>query len=228
MRIRVTTPNVLRALRKHDSGAAKPYNFALSPILVDPIPNCTLVAPASKHPEEWLTRDYTEANTGKTVKLSTSYNGKPLIPQTISHVLWRHYRHPEDKSLAPNGELCSAHSKGLLQRRPIQAMTPLVFIGKETERKAQEGEDPSILGNQGPIQYHRHQTRKTRPCAPELVRILARFSLRQLMKSGLARDTIIQARRGNRVHPGTCTRLAKLTQKLTKTVDSAPRTSFEN
>jgi hypothetical protein len=32
MRIRVTTPSVLKALRKRDLGVAKPYNFALSPI----------------------------------------------------------------------------------------------------------------------------------------------------------------------------------------------------
>src|SRR5271167_966493 len=38
MRIRVTTPNVLAALRKHDPGAAKPYNFALSPILLQSTP----------------------------------------------------------------------------------------------------------------------------------------------------------------------------------------------
>jgi hypothetical protein len=50
MRIRVTTPNVMAALRKHDRGAAKPYNFAQSPILIDPPPGCTLIAPSSKHP----------------------------------------------------------------------------------------------------------------------------------------------------------------------------------
>jgi hypothetical protein len=41
MRIRVTTPNVMAALRKHDPGAAKPYNFALSPILVQAPLGCT-------------------------------------------------------------------------------------------------------------------------------------------------------------------------------------------
>lgn len=46
MRIRVTTPNVMRALRKRDPGAAKPYNFAISPILIKPPQDCTLVAPA--------------------------------------------------------------------------------------------------------------------------------------------------------------------------------------
>lgn len=51
MRVRVTTPNVLKVLRKRDPGAAKPYNFAHSPILVEPVPGCMLVAPASNAPK---------------------------------------------------------------------------------------------------------------------------------------------------------------------------------
>jgi len=214
MRVRVTTPNVLKALRKRDPGAAKPYNFALSPILIDPVPGCTLIAPASKHPEEWLTRDYTEIHSGETVKLATEYGGKPLTPQTLANVIWRHFLHPEDKSLAPDGQPCNTYTSGLLLRRPIEAMTPFVFIGKEIERRAQEGEDLSILESSGPIRYHRGQTLKTRPCAPELVKRLNRFSLRQLEQSGLTRDTIIRARRGEPVHPSTCIGLTDIVQKL--------------
>jgi hypothetical protein len=93
-------------------------------------------------------------------------------------------------------------------------MTPLIFIGKEIERRAQEGEDLSILENARPISYHRRQTLRTRPCSPELVKRLNRFSLNQLEQSGLARDTIIRARRGDRVHPSTCNQLADVISKL--------------
>jgi hypothetical protein len=68
MRIRVTTPNVLKALRKRDPGAAKPYNFALSPILTQARPDVTLVAPFSKHPNDWLTRAYTRAKLEQTIE----------------------------------------------------------------------------------------------------------------------------------------------------------------
>ena len=77
MRIRVTTPNVLAALRKHDPGAAKPYNFALSPILLQSTPGCTLVGSFSKHPKDWLTREYTEIHTGAIVRLGEEYAGAP-------------------------------------------------------------------------------------------------------------------------------------------------------
>jgi len=97
-------------------------------------------------------------------------------------------------------------------------MTPFVFIGKEIERRAQEGEDPSILENTGPIRYHRRQTLKTRPCVPELVKKLNQFSLSQLEQSGLTRDTIIRARHGERVHPSTSIQLAETVHKLEREV----------
>jgi hypothetical protein len=214
MRIRVTTPNVMAALRKHDPGAAKPYNFALSPILVDAPPSCTLVGPFSKHPEEWLTRDYTEIHTGATVHLFGDYNGQNLVPQTLSGVLWRHYLHPEDKALAPDGKPCGPYTSGLLLRRPVHAMIPFITIGKEVERKAQEGEDISILENLGPIRYQSRQTIHTRALEPSLQKRVGQFSLRQLTQSGLSKDTVIQARRGARLHPNTRARLARAVEKL--------------
>ena len=214
MRVRITTPNVLKVLRKRNPEVAKPYNFVLSPILIQPSPDCTLVAPASKHPEEWLTREYTEIHSGEAVKLGSEYNGKTLTPQTLSSVIWRHFLHPEDKSLSPDGQLCNAYTRGLLLRRPVAAISPLIPIGKEIERRSQEGEDLSILNITGPIRYHQRQTLKTRPCVPELVKRLNRFSLTQLERSGLTRDTIIRVRRGNRVHPSTCTKLVEIVQEL--------------
>jgi len=76
MRVRVTTPNVLNALRNSDPGAAKPYNFVHSPILLEEFPDCTLIAPASKRLSELLTRDYTEIHTGDVVKLGSKYRDK--------------------------------------------------------------------------------------------------------------------------------------------------------
>jgi hypothetical protein len=150
MRVRITTPNVLKVLRKRNPEFAKPYNFVLAPILIQPSPDCTLVAPASKHPEEWLTREYTEIHSGEAVKLGSEYNGKTLTPQTLSSVIWRHFLHPEDKHLSPKGEVCNAYTRGLLLRRPVAAISPLIPIGKEIERRWQEGEDISTLDNVGP------------------------------------------------------------------------------
>jgi hypothetical protein len=214
MRIRVTTPNVLAALRKHDPGAAKPYNFALSPILLQSTQGCTLVGSFSKHPKDWLTREYTEIHTGAIVRLGEEYDGVKLLPQTLSAVLWRHYLHAEDKSLAHDGKPCGPYTRGLLLRRPIEAMLPFITIGKEVERKAQEGEDIGSLENVGPRRYQSRQTANTRAVDPALQKRLEQFSLRQLTQSGLSRDTVIQARRGARVHPDSRARLKQTAEML--------------
>ena len=205
----------VKALRKRDPDAAKPYNFALSPILVEPSQDCTLVAPFSKHPEEWLTRPYTEIHSGAQVYLSEEYKGKRLLPQTLSGILWRHYLHPEDKSLAPNGERSGAYTSGLLFPRPIQAMLPFRYIGKEIERKAQEGEDIAVIAGSRPIQYQAHQTPKTRAADPRLILRAKRFGLRTLIReSGVHQHVVERFLGAKRVHPATRARLLQAVEKL--------------
>jgi hypothetical protein len=215
MRVRVTTPNVMKALRRRDPGVAKPYNFALSPILIHPPQGCTLVASFSKHPEKWLTQPYTEIHSGDTVNLLGEYQGIKLLPQRLSSVLWRHFLHPEDKSLSPDGERCGPYTTGLLLRRPIQPMLPFRFIGKEIERKAQEGEDISIAETRGPIQYAPRQTPKTRAADPGLIVRANRFGLRELMReSGASQHPTERFLRGEQVHPSTRAKLARAIEKL--------------
>lgn len=215
MRVRVTTPNVMTALRKRDPGAAKPYNFALSPILIDPPQGCTLVAPTEKRSNLWLTRDYVEVNSGDVVKLSSKYRGKELLPQTVLGVLWRHYLHPEHKSLSPDGKPCDEYTSGLLLRRPLEAMTPFVLIGKEIERKAQEGEDISIIENPGPRIYGSGQAKKTRAADPALIQRARDLGVRQLMRqSGAGQHAVERFLRGERVHPSTRGAITKALEKL--------------
>lgn len=215
MRVRVTTPNVLEALRKRDPGTAKPYNFVHSPILLEEIPECTLVAPASKRSKEWLTRDYTEIHTGDVVKLGSKYHDKTLTPQTISHTIWKHFLHPEDKSLGPDGEACNEYTCGLLKRRPVVAMLPFEYIGKETERRAQEGEDVAVLEAEGPIRYGSGRKAKTRSAAPLLIQKARRYGLRLLMRaSRTSQHATERFLRGERVHPGTRKKLADAVANL--------------
>lgn len=217
MRVRITTPNVMKALQQRDPGSAKPYNFALSPILIEDAPDCTLVAPFSKRPKEWLTQEYTEIHSGATVNLLGEYQGRKLVPQTLSGVLWRHYLHPEDKSLGPDGERCGEYTSGLLLRRPIQAMIPFNFVGKEIERKAQEGEDISVVERSGPIAYQPGQTARTRAADAALVRSLKPFPVKMIVRvSGVSRYAVRRAMRFERVHPQTRLKLEKAVSVLKK------------
>ena len=51
---------------------------------------------------------------------------------------------PETKSLAPDGTPCTGATCGLLQRARITA-GKLVPVGKETDRRWEQGEDPSMV-----------------------------------------------------------------------------------
>ncbi len=227
MRVRVTTPNVLRALRKRDPGAAKPYNFAHSPILLHSWPDCTLVAPASKQSKAWLRRDYTEIHSGETVKLGTRYRGNILTPQTLSSIIWRHYLHPEDKSLSPDGKPCDAYTRGILLRRPIRAIIPFGYIGKEIERRAQEGEDVGLLERSGPIQYGARRTAQTRAADPHLIEKARRYGPRRLMReSGASQHATERFLRAERVHPRTRASLEAAVDKLESAAQSGQPTEL--
>lgn len=73
----------------------------------------------------------------------------PVLPQTFDMVFAQYIRHPESKSLAPDGAPCAAEGRGLLQRHPVTA-SGFRLIGKETERGWEQSEDigtllPSLL-----------------------------------------------------------------------------------
>jgi len=66
----------------------------------------------------------------------------------------------------------------------------------------------------GPMRYQSRQTANTRAVDPSLQKRMEQFSLRQLTQSGLSRDTVIQARRGARVHPDSRARLKETVNEL--------------
>ena len=67
-------------------------------------------------------------------------------------MVFREYtQHPEAKSLAPDGSPCTGTTRGLLRRRPIEAITPFVPIGKEVDRSMQD--DLNVFSDIRPIEY---------------------------------------------------------------------------
>jgi hypothetical protein len=84
-------------------------------------------------------------------------------------------------------------------------MTPLIFIGKEIERRSQEGEDISVLQSSGSIKYHARQRVKTRPADAGTIARARRFGLRQLMReSGRSQHPVQRFLDGDPVHPAIC------------------------
>jgi hypothetical protein len=126
----------------------------------------------------------------------------PIIAQTFETVFSQYVRHPEYKSVAPDGKPCKADTHGLLRRYPVTA-TEFHLIGKETERGWEQAEDISTL-----LPSLKRYDRNSGTVNESLRERLQRMSLHSLQReTGLSRHTILRARRGERVHPKTIQRL---------------------
>ncbi|MFI4972809.1 MAG: hypothetical protein ACHP7H_09030, partial [Hyphomicrobiales bacterium] len=128
---------------RHQIGGLRPFNFALvshvapfgHPASVDPT-RFQLIRAFSRNPAEWLEGPWFDRYTAKRYCVSTDpAEARPDVVRlkTFRDVLEAYERHPEAKSLGPNGEPCGPLTAGLLQRRPIHA-TSLMLIGKEAHR----------------------------------------------------------------------------------------------
>jgi hypothetical protein len=194
-RIAITTPNVMAALRRLNRDEARPYNFALSPVIVNlsgtPI---TLLGPFEKNVARWREMPYINIHDGNTHTLKPPTI--PVIAQTFETVFSQYVRHPEYKSIAPDGGPCKADSHGLLRRYPVTA-SKFHLIGKETERGWEQAEDISTL-----LPSLKRYERNIGTATESLREGLREMSLHALQKeTGLSRHTILRARRGKGVHP---------------------------
>ena len=96
-RIAISTRNVMAALRRLNRDQARPYNFAMSPVVVNlsgsPV---TLLGPFEKDSALWDSMSFINIHDGSTHRL----NGETLlvVPQTFEMVFTQYTRHPEYKS----------------------------------------------------------------------------------------------------------------------------------
>lgn len=67
-----------------------------------------------------------------------------VFPSQFGRLLIEYQAHPEAKSLAPDGAPCGPETRGLLKRAHITA-GEFRYVGKETDRKWEEGDEISIL-----------------------------------------------------------------------------------
>lgn len=67
-----------------------------------------------------------------------------VFPSNFGRLLIEYQEHSEAKSLAPDGTLCKGDTRGLLKGAHIVA-GELRYVGKETDRKWEEGDDISVL-----------------------------------------------------------------------------------
>jgi len=74
-------------------------------------------------------------------------NQDKAIPESFRILLRKYLGKPETKSLGPDGTPCTGVTEGLLLRSKIVAGR-VIPVGKETDRRWEQGEDPSMLDSE--------------------------------------------------------------------------------
>jgi hypothetical protein len=157
MHLTITTYNVLEMLGEWE--IARPYNFLLLP-MVDLLFGFAFhrqandkvlpVCPFSSKQEQWLDLECVNVHNGKKYKMLNCKETNGDIPYAVvfppqfAHLVFQYQQHPEAKSLAPDETPCIADTKGLLKRAHVIA-GEIRYVGKETDRKWEEGDETSIL-----------------------------------------------------------------------------------
>jgi hypothetical protein len=155
MRLTITTYNVLAILG--DWEIARPYNFLFMPMVdktfgyatdMRPDEKPLLICPFSSDQKEWFHLECLDVHSGKKYRM-VDYNEEKnpphnvVFPSQFERLVTEYQGHPEAKSLAPDGSQCKEDTKGLLRRAHVVA-GEIRYIGKETDRKWEEGDDLSV------------------------------------------------------------------------------------
>ena len=207
-RIAISTPHVMAALRRLRRDQARPYNFALSPVLVNLTGvQVTLLTPFEKKSSRWMTMPHINIHDGTTHTLENP--ALPVLVQTLEVVFQQYHRHPESKSLAPDGSPCKSDSAGLLRRYPVTA-TSCNLIGKETERGWEQSDDISTL-MPSLVRYGLDSGIADEKLRKRLLEIPLAFLEHE---TGLSRHAVVRARRGQPVHTRSLRLLKNVLRKV--------------
>jgi hypothetical protein len=125
-----------------------------------------------------------------------------VIPQTYGYVLHLYPFREESKSLAPDGSPCVARTRGVLQRASVIAEQQH-FVGKETDRRWEFGDDLSVLRSKS-MEYRP----RTTVADTKLREQVAAAGVRALMRTtNLSQHTLEAIRMGRRVRGATLQRV---------------------
>jgi len=145
----------------------------------------TLVTSFTSKRSEWLKSECINIFDGKVYQLALEQTAKldKVIPRTYAHVLYLYTKHPEAKSLAPDGSPCTCDTRGLLQRSSVVAASRR-YVGKETDRRWEQGEDLSLVEFTS-VEY---QQSKQVVAGEDIMRDILRTGIRKLERgTGVSR-----------------------------------------
>jgi hypothetical protein len=151
MRMALTSPNVMRT---HRPEWLAPFNFFFFPLISElggypaghDRSNFRFITPFTSNREKWPTMEGINLFDEQPYAMEMFPSGKQnkVVPESLRIILRLYLRHPESKSLAPDGSPCVAETRGLLGRTSVVA-GKIIPVGKETDRRWEQGEDMSLL-----------------------------------------------------------------------------------
>jgi hypothetical protein len=145
----------------------------------------TLITPFSSERDDWMRSKCVNIHDCQSpvYELTNEYDGRKALPKNFFMLLDSYQNHPEAKSLGPGSR--AFDTRGLLQRAHIIANSP-IYIGKESDRHWEEGEDLSLLEFK-PIQYRR---KGNAVADDEQLARIASVPKREFMRRGINQHTL--------------------------------------
>ena len=194
MKLTLSTPH--HALQNLAKGPlTRAYNFMMLPQIsrfgcpADVDPNkFTLITQFSSDRDQWMHSKCINIHDPRSpvYELADDYDGRRAVPKNFFTLLDSYQKHPEAKSLGPGGRSCEFDTRGLLQRAHIIANWPPIYIGKESDRHWEEGDDLSLLEFKS-IEYRRTGTAVADD--EQLARI-SNVPKREFMRRGINQHTL--------------------------------------
>ena len=166
----------------------------------------TVVIPFTKDRRAWVNAEAVNIYDGTYYRLAQEQTAAHdrVIPQTFGSVLRQYPHHVESKSLAPDGTPCAADTRGVLRRAHVTAGR-LRFVGKETDRHWDQGDDLSLMQ----FKVMEYQPTATKVVADASLRAkVAACGRREMMRrTGVSQHTIEKILRGVPVRQATLQRV---------------------
>lgn len=103
----------------------------------------TLITPFSSERDQWMKSKCINIHDPQSpvYELGHEYDGRKALVNNFYMLLEMYKNHREAKSLGPDGKQCGQDTRGVLQRAHVIANWPPVYIGKESDKHWEEGED---------------------------------------------------------------------------------------
>ena len=205
MRFSVSTWNVLKILGMWEG--ARPHNFMFMVMTSEkfsfdfdydnkPNKKPMVIVPFSSKQNEWHNLEGFDIHNKDQRGRFRRYrmNDPDFHPSTYAHMMEEYIRHPEAKSLGPDGKPCTPETRGLLKRAHITA-GQIRYIDKETSSMWAEGDDLTVVTDNDETGFRVVEYGKSRKVVlPDcLKREIEEIGLRELRRRGIGQHTIEKA-----------------------------------